>query len=153
LLLKISRLALMLLLPLAVGLPAYAQSASEDVRVPSAWSRATPGPTAAVYLSMQNTAGQPDKLTAATSPIAEHIEFHAEHNQSGVVSMVALEGIDLPPGQMVTLAPGQMHMMMFGVQKPLKAGDQFPLTLEFEHSGAKSVTVTVAGPGAIVPPP
>jgi copper(I)-binding protein len=148
-----SGLALMLLMPLAVELAAYAQSASGDVRVPSAWSRATPGPTAAVYLSIQNTAGQPDKLTAATSPIADRIEFHAENNQSGVVSMIMLQGIDLPPGEVVTLAPGQMHLMMFGVQKPLKPGDQFSLTLEFEHSGAKTVDVTVAGPGAVAPPP
>ena len=150
---KMFRLAVMLLLPLAAALAAYAQSASGEVRVPSAWSRATPGPTAAVYLTVQNTGGEPDKLIAATSPIAERIEFHAEQNQGGVVSMVALPGIDLPPGQMVTLAPGQMHLMMLGVQKPLKAGDRFPLTLQFEHSGAKTVDVTVAGAGAVAPPP
>ena len=102
---------------------------------------------------MQNTAGLADKLTGATTPIADHIEFHAEQNQSGVVSMVSLQGVDLPPGQVVTLAPGQMHLMMFGVQKPLRPGDQFPLTLKFEHSGAKTVQVTVAAAGAVAPPP
>ena len=145
-------LMLTLLLPLYGRTAAHGQSTPANVQIPSAWSRATPGPVAAVYLALQNTGGQPDKLIAATSPIAERIEFHAEQTQNGVVGMVALPGITLPSGQTVTLAPGQTHLMMMGLQRPLKPGDKFKLTLQFERSGAKTVEVTVAGAGALAPP-
>src|SRR5262249_11065374 len=137
------RLVLLLLASLCLGTGAYGQSASGGIETPSAWSRATPGPTAAVYLTLRNTGGESDKLTAATSPLAERIEIHAEQNQSGVVGMVTLQELALPPGQAVTLSPGQMHLMMFGVQKPLKPGERFTLTLQFERSGARTVEVTV----------
>jgi copper(I)-binding protein len=41
---------------------------------------------------------------------------------------------------------------MMGLQRPLKPGDKFKLTLQFERSGAKTVEVTVAGAGALAPP-
>jgi periplasmic copper chaperone A len=144
-------LRLSLLLLVTLGL-AHAQSKPGDVQIPAAWSRATPGPTAAVYLTLHNTGGDPDQLIAASSPIAERIEIHAEQNQGGMVGMVTLPTLDLAPGQVVTLSPGQMHLMMFGVQKPLKPGDRFTLTLQFEHSGARAVEVTVGGAGALAPP-
>ena len=69
------------------------------------------------------------------------------------MSMVALPDLPLPPGQVVTLAPGQIHLMLFGIRQPLKPGDRFPLTLQFERGGATTVEVTVGGAGAVSPPP
>ena len=68
------------------------------------------------------------------------------------MSMVALPDLPLPPGQVVTLAPGQIHLMLFGVRRPLKPGGRFPLTLRFERAGAATAGVEGAGAGAISPP-
>jgi copper(I)-binding protein len=43
----------------------------------------------------------------------------------------------------VTLAPGGYHLMLMGLKAPLRAGDTFPLTLQFEHAPPLTVTVAV----------
>jgi copper(I)-binding protein len=53
-----------------------------------------------------------------------------------------VKGIDLKPGETVSFAPGGLHVMLVDA-KPLKAGETFPLTLEFEKAGKQEVTVAV----------
>ena len=105
----------------------------------AAWSRATPGPTAAVYLELRNTGADSDRLMGATSPAAERIEFHEHRMVDGVMSMNAVPQIDLPAGKTATLAPGGRHLMLFGLAKPLRPGDRLSLTLRFEMAGEITV--------------
>ncbi|MEN9416974.1 MAG: hypothetical protein RI988_594, partial [Pseudomonadota bacterium] len=51
--------------------------------------------------------------------------------------------IEVPPGKTVELKPGGLHVMLIGIQKPLKVGDSFPLTLRFEKAGEVQVEVPV----------
>jgi hypothetical protein len=56
-------------------------------------------------------------------------------------------GIVLAPGQKVMMRPGGgLHVMLMQLKQPLKVGDTFPLTLEFEHAGKVEVTVVVQQP-------
>ena len=41
--------------------------------------------------------------------------------------------------------------MLIGLKQPLRAGESFPLTLEFEKAGKREVTVTVEKAGAMGP--
>ena len=43
----------------------------------------------------------------------------------------------------VELKPGSLHVMLFGLNKELKAGDTFPLTLRYEKGGEHTVQVQV----------
>ena len=56
------------------------------------------------------------------------------------------EGLPLPAGQAVALAPGGNHLMLLGVQEPLVAGDTVALTLTFATSAPVEVTATVGQP-------
>ena len=40
------------------------------------------------------------------------------------------------------------HMMLVGLKKPLKEGDTFPMTLQFERAGKVDVKVYVQTPRA-----
>ncbi|MNS89343.1 hypothetical protein D3C72_1233530 [compost metagenome] len=51
--------------------------------------------------------------------------------------------MDIPAHTEVTFQPGANHVMLSGMEQPLKAGEQFPLTLEFEKAGTIEVLVTV----------
>ena len=64
-----------------------------------------------------------------------------------------IASLDLPPGQAVTLKPGGEHIMLMGLNGPLREGQSFPLTLTFEKAGAREVTVAIEKPGANGPPP
>jgi copper(I)-binding protein len=46
--------------------------------------------------------------------------------------MVKLERIAIAPGGRLVFAPGGYHLMMFERTRPLQAGDQVPITLDFD---------------------
>ena len=125
--------------------PALAQS----VTVSDAWARATPGGAQAGAAYLKVTAmGADDRLVSATTPAAVSAELHESLNDHGVMKMRPLAGLDLPAGHAVTLAPGATHLMLVGLKHPLRAGDSFPLTLNFAHAGPQTVTVSIAKIGA-----
>ena len=71
--------------------------------------------------------------------------------QGDVMRMRPLATIDLPAGQAVVLKPGAVHIMLVGLKQPLRAGESFPLTLEFEKAGRREVNVVVEKAGAMGP--
>jgi copper(I)-binding protein len=107
------------------------------------WARASAGAakTGAAYLTITDT-GQQDRLTGASTPVAETAELHESMGDMGMMKMRPLPGLTLTTNKPVKLAPGGYHIMLLGLKAPLKQGDTFPLTLRFEH--AEPVTVTVA---------
>ena len=119
--------------------------------VTSAWSRATaPGQTTgAVYMTL--TSGTADRLTAISSPNAASAMLHQTSQMGGMSSMQAMDGLDLPAGKPVTLAPHGMHVMLEGLKAPLVAGGYVTLTLTFGHAGAATFNVPVVPVGASGP--
>ena len=57
--------------------------------------------------------------------------------------------MELSPGGKVIFKPGDMHMMIVGIRQPLKEGQTFPLTLQFEKAGQIDVTVPIEKVGAM----
>jgi copper(I)-binding protein len=51
----------------------------------------------------------------------------------------------------VTFNPGGWHIMVVGLKQPLREGQTFPLTLNFEKAGKEDVIVSVAKVGATRP--
>jgi hypothetical protein len=122
-----------------------------NVEITNVWARATPGgaQTAAAYATIQAPAG--DKLTGASTPAAQKAEIHTVSMDNGVMKMRPVDGVDLPPGQKVTLKPGGYHIMLTGLAKPLIEGQSFPLILDFAKAGERQVTVSVQKVGAMGP--
>ena len=77
--------------------------------------------------------------------------MHQSKTENGVSSMSPVKSLPIAAGGTVTLAPGGYHIMLEGLKQPLKAGDQFPLTLVFEHAGPITTTVTVKAMGPAMP--
>ena len=67
------------------------------------------------------------------------------------MEMAYLEAIAIPAGAPVTLNSAGLHVWLADLQQPLAARESFPLTLEFEHAGAREVTVAVIAPAAPAP--
>jgi len=57
--------------------------------------------------------------------------------------MREMQGLELPAGKTVMLAPGGLHLMLTGLKAPLKLGDKLALKLRFEKAGEVEVTVNV----------
>ena len=133
----------------ATGFALLAQSASAQVSVSGAFAVPTvPGaPTGAVYLSLHNKAGTADRLVSARTPRAKRVEMHSMAMSGNVMRMREIEAIEIKPRTQLDMKPGSpLHLMLVDLAAPLKAGDRFPLTLEFAGSGKVEVTVAVHVP-------
>lgn len=118
--------------------------AADAPAVSDAWARATPPGTTvgAAYMTIQG-GKQADRLVGAASERASMAHLHTVEEQGGVAKMRAIEGVEIPAGQRVTLAPKSTHVMLMGLDGPLVAGQKFVVTLQFATAGALPVTVTV----------
>ncbi len=123
--------------------------ASSTVEVAGAVCRPTPvgRQMTGCYLTLTTTTA--DRLVSVTSPAANLVQIHESRIESGMMMMNELkEGLPLPAGEAVALAPGGNHLMLLGVKAPLVAGDTVALTLTFESSPPVEVTATVGQPAA-----
>lgn len=122
-----------------------------DLVLMEAFSRATrPGaPVAGGFLAIANTGNEADRLVAASSSAAGHMEIHEMAMADGVMKMRALpEGLTIPAGETVTLKPGGHHLMFMELKQPLAEGGTVEVTLTFEKAGAVTLPLAILGPDA-----
>jgi copper(I)-binding protein len=136
---------------LAIISTALAQTG--QLEVSSAWARATPAKAenGIAYLTIRSPT--PDRLLSVSSPVAKKAELNTMEMSGIVMKMRPIASLDIPAGQPVTLKPSGEHIMLLGLNGPLREGQSFPLTLTFEKAGAREVTVAVEKPGAAGPAP
>ncbi len=114
------------------------------------WTRATP-PRApgGAYLTISNGGSEADRLVSVASPRAAKAELHEMKIDGGVMTMRPLaDGIDIPPGQSVVLAPGGLHIMMMKLNAPIMKGEAVSITLIFERAGEITMDFPAAQIGA-----
>ena len=136
---------------LAAGLlvSTHAQGQAPGIHAEQPWARATAPQqkVGGVYVTL--TSLTDDRLMGASSPIAGRAEVHEMTMDGGVMRMrEQKDGIALPAGKPVALAPGGYHIMLMDLQKPLVAGQVFALQLRFQHAPPMGLEVKVAPIGA-----
>lgn len=131
---------IMIVLALFAATPLFAQ----EVSVKDAWIRGTVQGQSATGAYMELTGKSNARLVGVASPAAKIAEVHSMTMEKGVMKMSPVEGIELPAGKPVKLAPGGYHVMLMGLHKPLSPGDKVPLQLTFELPGKKRETVELS---------
>ena len=137
--------ALFLLFPVV----ACVQPAPLEVK--DVWTRDTVGSTANAAVFMTISSPTPDRLIAASTPVAEKTDLMTMAGGSGAMEMTYLEGIDIPADTPVSLNPSGLHVWLADLNQPLRAGQSFPLILEFEKAGQRRIIVSVISPAAAPP--
>src|SRR6478735_1083293 len=134
------------------GLPAVAHDYTfGSLKIGHPWARATPptAPSGGGFLTVTNTGTTADRLVSATSPAAGQVQVHDMKMDGTIMRMRELEnGLEIPPGATVALAPGGVHLMMMGLKAPLKEATRVPVTLVFEKAGKIDVELQVMALGA-----
>jgi copper(I)-binding protein len=104
----------------------------------------------AAYLrGIKNSGEQADRLLGASTPIATSVELQRLQKHGNGVHAQAVSSIELPPKTTTLLRhTGDFQLLLRGLKQPLKDGDRFDLTLNFEHAGAQTVKVWVQTPRA-----
>lgn len=119
------------------------------VMVKTPWARASIGKNGAAYVTVLNFGNTADNLIGAAAPVAKRVELHTHKNDNGIMRMRHIKSIPVPANGSVTLKPGGHHIMMMGLTKKLKNGEEFPLTLTFKNAGKVTVDVKIRHAGAL----
>ncbi len=140
-----------------VATPAFAHNGVThlgDINISLPFTRATlpNAPVAGGFLTIENIGTEPDRLISVTSDIAGETQIHEMAMQGDVMKMRPLaDGLEIPAGETVVLAPGGFHIMFMGLKQALVEGETVAVTLTFEKAGSVEILLPVEGAAADAP--
>ncbi|MFZ2301919.1 MAG: copper chaperone PCu(A)C [Gallionella sp.] len=142
---------LQILMALALGVTAPGAFADGEIQVRDPWVQAAPPnvKVMAAYLEISNSGKKPLALVGVASSAFEQAGIHNSVMHGNMVHMEHMKELVIPSNASVTLKPGGMHLMLTGAKKPLRTGDQVPITLIFK-GGEKTALMAVVRSGQAV---
>lgn len=116
-----------------------------DVEIDGAYARASiPNvPNSAAFFVIKNNSDKNIAITSANSDIAEKNELHTHIKENKMMKMMKIEKLVVPAKSSLELKSGGDHVMLIGLKKELKAGDEISLELSFSDGDKKSIKVPV----------
>lgn len=116
-----------------------------DVEIDGAYARASiPNvPNSAAFFVIKNNSDKDIAITSANSDIAEKNELHTHIKENQMMKMMKIEKLVVPAKSSLELKSGGDHVMLMGLKKELKAGDEINLELSFSDGDKKSIKVPV----------
>jgi copper(I)-binding protein len=121
------------------------------IEIADPWVRATPrgASVGGAYMSITNRGTETDRLTGVSTPAADRAEVHQMLMENGVMTMRPVEGgLEIKPGETVTLKPQSFHLMLTGLKQPLTQGGRMKATLAFAKAGKIELEYVVESIGA-----
>ena len=125
-----------------------------SMHISTPWARATPKGAAAGggYMTITNSGTTPDTVSCVSDDASVQCQIHSVTMEDGVMKMRPVEGgLEIKPGETVTLQPGSYHIMFVNLKHPLEQGQSVKATLKFEHAGAVDVEYPIVAIGAPAP--
>jgi periplasmic copper chaperone A len=125
-----------------------------SIHISTPWARATPkgASVGAGYMTVTNKGAAPDRVSCVSDDASAQCQIHSMTMDNGVMKMRPVEGgLEIKPGETVTLAPGGFHIMFVDLQHALEQGQSVKATLKFDHAGTIEVDYPIAAIGAPAP--
>jgi periplasmic copper chaperone A len=121
------------------------QAKENQVEVTGGWVAASLGnaKAGAAYPEIANHSDEEVSLVSVTTPVAERAELHTHRMSDGMMMMEKVERIDFAAGETIRLAPGGEHLMLFGLERPLKEGEKVPFVLTFSNGQTLDASLPV----------
>ena len=116
-----------------------------DVKIEGAYARASiPNmPNSAAFFVIKNNSDKDIAITSANSDVAEKNELHTHIKENKMMKMIKIEKLVVPAKSSLELKSGGDHVMLMGLKKELKAGDEINLELSFSDGDKKNIKVPV----------
>jgi copper(I)-binding protein len=134
-----------------------AQAADYDlgpIHISQPWARATMkgGSSGAAYMTITNNGKTADRVTCVSSDASAQCQIHTVTMDNGVMTMRPVEGgLEIKPGETVTLKPRSLHMMLVDLKHQLEPGQTVKATLKFDNAGSVDVDFPVLAFGTPAP--
>ena len=141
-----SMIAMLALAFVATGIRNVPAAAPAQLRIEAPWARETAEGQrdGGGFMTIVNDGKSADQLVAASSPVSAEVQIHTVQMENGMMRMRELpEGIAIPAQGRVELKPRSLHIMFIKLQRPLRAGEQVPVTLKFRAGGERTVLMEV----------
>jgi copper(I)-binding protein len=125
-----------------------------SMHISQPWARATPkgADNGAGYMTITNKGSTPDRVSCVSDDASAQCQIHSMTMEGGIMRMRPVEGgLEIKPGQTVTLAPGSYHIMFVDLKHPLVRGQSVKATLKFDRAGTVDVEYPIAAIGAPAP--
>ncbi len=108
-----------------------------------AWVKAADSGMTAAFGTLTNNGSTDVTVVGATSDLSP-VEIHEMAMADGKMVMRQKEGgVKVPAGGSVTFEPGGEHLMLMDLSAPVKAGGEYPITLEL--SDGSTLKMMAAG--------
>lgn len=129
--------------PTATAVAADAASA-KGLTLTNGWAKAGTGMTGA-FGTLANSTDRPITVTSASSDVASRTELHTMAKQAdGTMKMVQKEGgFVIPAKGSASLVPGGDHIMLIGLERELRNGDEVRVTLTATSGESYEWTIPV----------
>ena len=116
-----------------------------DIEIEGAYARASipNAPNSAAFFVIKNNSDKDIAITSANSDIAEKNELHTHIKENKMMKMIKIEKLVVPAKSSLELKSGGDHVMLIGLKKELKAGDEISLELSFSDGDKKKIKVPV----------
>ena len=140
----------------ALSVPSSTAFAGDEskVLIRSGWVQEGPPSQTitAAYMTIENQTGADISLRSASTEVAQTVELHKMELLDGIMKMRRVQTIDIPAGGTTELKPGGYHLMVIGLKKELKEGDNVTIALEFSNGLRKTITIPVKPRSAMEAP-
>ncbi|MDD7742429.1 MAG: copper chaperone PCu(A)C [Campylobacteraceae bacterium] len=116
-----------------------------DIEIERAYARASiPNvPNSAAFFVIKNNSDKDIAITSANSDIAKKNELHTHIKENKMMKMMKIEKLVVPAKSSLELKSGGDHVMLMGLKKELKVGDEINLELSFSDGDKKKIKVPV----------
>ena len=125
-----------------------AAETTTEVEVMDPWVRSTTGTEdpsmTAAFMTLMNQGEEDAELVSAKSDVAGMAQLHEmASGDDGMVMQEVEDGIAIPAGEGVALAPGSYHVMLMDLSGELAPGDEVSFTLTYADGSTQDVTAPV----------
>ena len=123
----------------------FSAFAKPDIVVESPWVRAVPpsSKNTALFMTIKNTGNREDTLLSVKTDIAKMVMIHKTVNENGIMKMIHIDNIKIPPNKKINFKPGGLHVMLMGLKKNPEIGEKIKFILVFKKSGKITVYAPV----------
>ena len=105
---------------------------AHGIRLLHAWTQATSGDTALVFVEVENRSGDAVSIIGGEADIAASVALVGFRMQDGEGSYVTLPAVPVKPGGEMVLAPNGLALRLEDLDRPLAEGEEFEMEILFD---------------------
>lgn len=118
---------------------------TNNITIENGYIRETiPGTSiSSAYMTISNHSDKAIVLKEITSEVSDRLELHTHQASNGIMRMRKLDRIIIPANEQVVLQPSGLHIMIFDLDKRLKAQEEVKLNFQFLNNESQNIILPV----------